>query len=321
MGYNTSPVIYDINFALGKGKVLGIIGNSGSGKSTLIRCLTAQLVPLKGDCKVAGYTVREDPKKVQLSVGYVPQQEHLSIYYDFSPLQNAFFFGKNYGLENSVIENRFHNIMDILGIGGDEYTQKAVKHLSSGEKKRVSIMIGLINRPDILFLDEPTTGLDPHLRFEVLNFLSQINEKYDITMVIVSHDLEIVDYCDKIAVLQAGCLVDFGDPHKKTQTLPNNGYALTVKFDKVNQKLEEKITQLEEIKNFLHVGRNTFKIFIETEDILEQLFQKFNDMGLTILNKYLNSSTFLDYFRLHSLYTYPEKSKQIKSNLHYPEEN
>ncbi|TXT59682.1 MAG: Energy-coupling factor transporter ATP-binding protein EcfA2 [Promethearchaeota archaeon] len=315
VGYSKVPVIYDISFKVKKGEILGIIGNSGAGKSTAVKCMTAQLKPMRGICKTANIDVKNHPDKVQLQIGYVPQLEHMSLYYEFNPMENALFFGRHFNLSDDVIKNRCREIMDILGLGEEEFLRKPIKNLSGGEQKRVSIMVGLINRPEILFLDEPTTGLDPHLRIEVLNYLSNINKQYKTTLILISHDLELVDYCDKIVVFNEGWIVDQGDPWKLTKSLPNNGEALIVQFDKMNGEFPEKIEKLEEIKYILHSGRNKFKLFITSKENVNIILQKIANMGCKFSKHYFDTCVFLDYFRVQSLYVYPEETQRLKNKI------
>lgn len=313
-GYDDKYILNDISLRVKNESIIAIIGNSGAGKSTAIRCMTAQLKPMKGKCITAGFDVTKNPKEVQLRIGYVPQLEYLSLYYDFNALDNAKFFGRNFGLKDSVIEKRCRQIMRILGLKEEEFLKKPVRKLSGGEKKRVSIMIGLVNKPKILFLDEPTTGLDPHLRIEVLNFLADINNELGTTMVLVSHDLECVDYCDSVAVFEAGCLVDFGAPRKMTRSLPNKGRPVTIQFGDLTPEDEEKIDNIKDITYMIHVGRNKFQIYYKTNQF-EEILKKLGNLGLSIESYYINNCVFLDYFRVHSTYSYPDKVKSILNKI------
>lgn len=320
VGYGGKNVLHNITLNVKKGSILGVIGGSGAGKSTGIRVMTAQLAPSKGVCKTAGYNVKTHPEEVQMKIGYVPQLEYLSLYYKFNAVDNALFFGRHFGVEDNVLKERCKEVMEILGLGDEEYLKKPIKKLSGGEKKRVSIMIGLINQPEILFLDEPTTGLDPHLRIEVLNFLSRINKTYGTTMVIVSHDLECVDYCDTVMVFSDGVVADFGSPRDMTHSLPNRGSALTIKFESLDSEDEEKIEAISEIIYILHVGRNTFKIFFNSEKDVDTILKKLKNYGYNPEKYYINKCVFLDYFRVHSTYTYPEKTKKLKAEIAESEE-
>ncbi|MHA1148898.1 MAG: ABC transporter ATP-binding protein [Promethearchaeota archaeon] len=315
VGYGKKNVLHNITLKVKRGSILGVIGGSGAGKSTGIRVMTAQLAPSKGLCKTAGFNVKTHPEDVQMRIGYVPQLEYLSLYYKFNAIDNALFFGRNFGVSDKILKERCKEIMEILGLGDKEYLKKPIRKLSGGEKKRVSIMIGLINRPEILFLDEPTTGLDPHLRIEVLNFLSRINKKYGTTMVIVSHDLECVDYCDTVMVFSDGVIADFGNPREMTHSLPNRGRALTVKFDHLELGDEKRIESINEIIYMLHVGRNTFKLYFNDEKHIDIVLDKLEEMGHIPVKYYVNTCVFLDYFRVHSTYTYPKKTKELKAQI------
>ncbi|MBD3351927.1 MAG: ATP-binding cassette domain-containing protein [Candidatus Lokiarchaeota archaeon] len=319
-GYGKTTVLHDVTLQVEKGSIIAVIGNSGAGKTTGIRCMTAQIKAQKGSCVTAGYDVNKVPEEVQLRIGYVPQLEYLSLYYDFSALDNALFFGRNFGTPDKIIKKRCIEVMKTLGLTKKEFWTKPVKKLSGGEKKRVSIMIGLINNPEILFLDEPTTGLDPHLRIEVLNFLARINHKFKTTMVIVSHDLECVDYCNQVMVFAQGYMVDFGNPRKLTRSLPNSGKAITMRFHNLTPDEEQSIEKIPEVIYKLHVGRNTFKIFYENEASLSIIFSKLQELGLES-NHYHSNCVFLDYFRVMSVYNYNKIVGQRKLEATKEEES
>lgn len=318
-GYGKKTILYDINLKIKKGNMVAVIGNSGAGKSTGIRCMTAQILPQHGEAYTSGISVKHR-ESVQSLIGYVPQLEYLSLYYNFSAEQNALFFGKNYGLETHVIKQKCKEIMGVLGLGEEEFIHKKIKLLSGGEKKRVSIMIGLISSPEILFLDEPTTGLDPHLRIEVLNFLYKINKTYGTTIMIVSHDLECVDYCDQVIVFSDGVLVDSHQPRECVESLPNKGFGYEVAFEELSLEQENILNSIHQILYFLHIGRNKFKIFCNSGKDFVEITQILIEKGFKVKKYVKMDSTFLDYFRIMSKYHYPQLSKKMlkeaKQKLH-----
>ena len=313
VGYGKQTILYDINLQIKKGNMVAVIGNSGAGKSTGIRCMTAQIIPQDGEAHTSGISVknRED---VQGMIGYVPQLEYISLYYDFNAMQNALFFGRNYGIKDSVIKQRCQEIMEILGLAQEEFIKKKVKLLSGGERKRVSIMIGLISNPEILFLDEPTTGLDPHLRIEVLNFLHKINKKFGTTIMIVSHDLECVDYCDQVIVFSDGVLVDSRQPRECVENLPNKGFGYEITFEELSIEQEDILSSIKKIIYFLHIGRNKFKIFCNSNVDFVEITQILIQRGFKVKKYNKMDSTFLDYFRIMSKYKYPTVSVQMKQD-------
>ncbi len=297
-------VLGDVSLFARPGEILGLIGGSGAGKSTCMRVMTGQIKPPQlttGFAVTAGYRAVKDNLKLIQRIGYVPQLEYLSLYEEFSALDNCLFFGKNYNLKKDEIFKRAREILDVLGLDNEELINKPVKYLSGGERKRVSIAVGLINTPKVLFLDEPTTGLDPHLRIAVLNFLLRINKKYETTMLIVSHDLEIADYCSKVAILNHGNLIGFGQPKELVESLPSNGRMAIIKFDKLNNRKD--IPRIEsDIPSVVHVlnaGRNRLKVFIDDiDDNIAGIIEQIENMGLNVLKFTIDTGTFLDYFRI-----------------------
>jgi ABC-2 type transport system ATP-binding protein len=265
-----------------------------------MRVMTGQVKPTKGFAVTAGYHATKQKNQLVYHIGYVPQLEYLSLYYEFSALDNCVFFGRNYIVPRKMIIARAREIMSILGFENETLLNRPVKYLSGGEKKRVSIAVGLIASPKVLFLDEPTTGLDPHLRIAVLNFLLKINKEFHTTMVIVSHDLEIADYCSKVAILNFGHIAGFGKPKELVESLPSHGKMMLVKFDRLNNMEDiPKIKQIPGIRYVLNAGRNKVKIFADNVDDVSNISQNIQNIGLQLKSIVIDSSTFLDYFRIH----------------------
>lgn len=299
------PVLEDISVAIKPGEILGLVGSSGAGKSTAMRVMTGQVKPYKGEAYTAGYDVKSQSFDISLRIGYVPQLEYLSLYYEFSSIDNCKFFGRNFGISNKVIEERAKDILSVLGFS-EELMYQPIKFLSGGQRKRTSIAVGLINIPKVLFLDEPTTGLDPHLRIAVLNYLLKINQKYGTTLVIVSHDLEVADYCTQVAIIESvsefkpGKIVGYGKPNDLVESLPSQGMALLVKFDELKWSQIPSIQNLPDVVYVLHAGRNTVKLFLKDVSKLKSTYNKLRDLGLKPMKFEIDKSAFLDYFRIKS---------------------
>nr|MDO8081733.1 ABC transporter ATP-binding protein [Candidatus Freyarchaeota archaeon] len=295
-----ATILDHINFYAKRGEVLAIIGGSGAGKSTCLRILTSQIKPTEGEVYLAGYNVAKEKEKEKIDeiLGYVPQPEEVSAYPEFSALTNTYYFGKMYGLSNDEIKTRTIQILNILGFT-EEMMKKPFRDLSGGEKKRVSICIGLINNPKILLLDEPTTGLDSHLRIEVLNYLRNLNKRLGVTICIVSHDLETADFCDRIVVLDKGKVVVFGEPKEFLKELPNDGKCVRVKFKHLTAETQKNIEKIKSVKYVLSVGRNTLKIFPETGKYnWGEFIEELSALGSEPSELTEVEATFADYFRL-----------------------
>ncbi len=240
-------------------------------------------------------------------MGYVPQLEHLSLYYDFSALQNAQFFGRLFGIKPKEIEKRARNILEILGFDEDLMT-KDVDKLSGGERKRVSISLGMIHNPPVLLLDEPTTGLDAHLRHETLNYLKELNYELGTTMVIISHDLEIVDYCTRVTLLEDGLVSQFGSPQDLISTLPGKGESLRLVMPNMSPAIVERIAKLPGVKYMARSGRNAMKLFIDKprENMLP-IMRELNEMKLPFEEVALTEADFFDFFQVK-----PWKKEQVE---------
>jgi ABC-2 type transport system ATP-binding protein len=287
-----------VSFFANKKEFLGIIGASGAGKTTVLRVLTGQLDPTDGSAYVGGYDVTKKRYLISLLVGYVPQIEHLSMYWDFSALENAQFFGRCYGLRPKDIEKRARTVLEILGFDEDLMTKTSSK-LSGGERKRVSICLGMIHDPPVLLLDEPTTGLDAHLRHETLNYLKMLNYELGTTMVIISHDLEVVDYCTRVTLLEDGLVSQFGSPQELIATLPGKGEALQVMLPNLSSWLVDKVTHLPGVKYYAKAGRNALKLFIDNPmDNILPIISELNALNLPFEEVSLVEADFFDYFQV-----------------------
>lgn len=287
-----------VSFFANKREFLGVIGASGAGKTTVLRVLTGQVKPTEGKSFVGGYDVTKKSALISLLVGYVPQLEHLSLYYDFTPLQNAQFFGRMYGLRPKTIEERARNILTILGFD-EELMTKSVSRLSGGERKRVSICLGMIHNPAVLLLDEPTTGLDAHLRHETLNYLKTLNFELGTTMVIISHDLEIVDYCTRVCLLEGGLVSQFGTPQELISTLPGEGESLKVSLRAMTEEIVNRVNALPGVHYSAMAGRNAMKLFVdEPRDQMLPIISKLNELRLPFEEVSLVEADFFDYMQV-----------------------
>ncbi|MDD1777364.1 MAG: ABC transporter ATP-binding protein [Candidatus Helarchaeota archaeon] len=292
-------ILKDVSFDLQKGRILGIFGKSGAGKSTTLKVLTSQLKPNGGTVSIAGYDSIKDKSKLVSKIGYVPQFETENLYPEMSAIMNVFYFGRMFQLDDETIIKRAKTIFSILGLSEDTYARRNVKYLSGGEQKRVSITIGLINNPPILILDEPTTGLDAHLKFEVLNYLKELNQKLSLSLILVTHDLETASICDSIVIIHGGEVIDFGSIESLVSALPSNGNFLRVSIENLTEEILAKIGGMPGVIYFFRTGREEVEVFLEDLNSMGQLFiESLYNLGLNL--KYINSerATFSHYFTI-----------------------
>ena len=193
----------DLNLEIGAGERFGLFGPNGAGKTTLISLMTGLLSYESGNIWLYGNTIRSKNKEVNKLFGFVPQT--FSFYHELSPVENLAFFGAWSGLNTNEIKTRTTELMSVMGLEGVE--NKPVEQFSEGMKRRVNLAIGIIHKPRILFLDEPTVGVDVQTRHGIIDYLKELNDN-GTTLVYTSHQLsEAEDLCKKIAFIDEGKII------------------------------------------------------------------------------------------------------------------
>jgi ABC-2 type transport system ATP-binding protein len=193
----------NLNLQVKEGERFGLFGPNGAGKTTLMNCMTGLLSAQHGKIFLFGNEVKKHDKKVNHFFGFVPQD--FSFYQELTPTENLEFFGAWYGLHKKEIKKRSTELLEVLGLA--DSANKQVQKFSGGMKRRVNLAIGVVNNPRILFLDEPTVGVDVHTRHAIINYLKALNEK-GTTLVYTSHQLhEAEDLCENIAMIDEGKII------------------------------------------------------------------------------------------------------------------
>ena len=196
--YGTQKALDAISFSINKGEIVGFLGPNGAGKSTLMKILTTYLTADEGSAKVNGFDVSSQPKDVQLSIGYLP--EHNPLYLDLYVREYLAFNADVYKVATSRIEE----VIQLTGLASESY--KKIGQLSKGYRQRVGLANALLHNPDVLILDEPTTGLDPNQLVEIRNVIK--NAGKDKTVFLSTHIMQEVEaICDRIIIINKGKIV------------------------------------------------------------------------------------------------------------------
>jgi len=300
--FDKNHIIHDVSFQVKKGEIIGLFGISGAGKTTIIRVLTCQIdnKNWNGEVKVNG--VSPDSKRnhpiIHSNIGYVPQLELLNLYFELSPMANVEVFSSTYGLDTKEAKKIAQELFEILDIPSDTWN-KRVKHMSGGEKKRLSMAIGLIHKPSILFLDEPTTGVDASKRYSILSYLKKLNQKLNTTMFIITHDLEAALICDKTAILREGRMLEFDSPHNLIKSLPSNGLVARFEINDLNEAKITRISEFPSVKKVLRVGNEVIEILMDSfEENLPRLIQYMIERGVTINSMSRDLASFRRFFQI-----------------------
>jgi ABC-2 type transport system ATP-binding protein len=200
-----------VSFEVQAGEIFGLLGPNGAGKSTLIRIMTTLLPPTSGTAVVAGFDVVTQSHQVRTAIGVIPQAMTSDL--DLSVRENLLIFAKLYGVSRAKRTRLIHDLLEAVELL--QWADKPVKLLSGGMRRRVEIARGLVSEPQVLFLDEPTTGLDPVSRVAVWEMLRKIKSERDLTVLLTTHYMDEADQlCDRIAIVDHGELKALDSPMK-----------------------------------------------------------------------------------------------------------
>ncbi len=204
---HSTPFISNFNLQIAEGERFGLFGPNGAGKTTLMNLMTGLLSFSVGSIKLLGNEIKKHDKSINKLFGFIPQD--LSLYQELSPVENLEFFGAWSGLHKHEIKTRTKDLLGILGLA--EVRDTPVQKFSGGMKRRVNLAIGVVCNPQILFLDEPTVGVDVQTRFAIIDYLKELN-KNGTTLIYTSHQLsEAEGLCKKIALIDEGKIIAHDD--------------------------------------------------------------------------------------------------------------
>lgn len=218
--------------------IFGLLGPNGAGKTTTIKMLTCLTPPTSGTANVAGYDINKSPNEVREKIGMVPQL--VSLYGDLTARENCELCADYYGMPRDLKEKRIDELMELVDI---KYAKnKLIKQMSGGQKQKVSVVASLIHQPDILFLDEPTIGLDPTTKSVLWDLIDELNQKGH-TIILCSHDMYEVDMlCDHLGIINLGKLVAFDSPQGLKDTIITQQDCGESNIGEIVRELEESDT-------------------------------------------------------------------------------
>ncbi|HPB82010.1 MAG TPA: ABC transporter ATP-binding protein [Spirochaetota bacterium] len=221
--FGSFTAVNSIDFSVSGGEIFGFLGPNGAGKSTTIKMLCGILVPTGGKGQVNGFDILSEQEKIKSTIGYMSQK--FSLYDDLTVRENLRFFGSIYGLEGKKLSDRIAHAMDMAEIGnrGDE----VVKNLPMGIKQRLALGSAILHDPPVLFLDEPTSGVDPIMRRNFWELIYNFSEAGK-TIFITTHYMEEAEHCDRIALIIAGKIIALDTPARLKGDLAYEVYSFSV---------------------------------------------------------------------------------------------
>ena len=200
----------DVSFSIRAQEIFGLLGPNGAGKTTTIRMLSTVLRPDDGDVTIGGHSVARDSDEVRKIIGVCPQE--LALYTDLSAMDNLVFFGRMAGLNRKEAHDAARQNLDLVGLL--DRAKDKVDNFSGGMKRRVNMAISLMSRPRLLFLDEPTVGIDPQSRNHIFETVESLRDD-GMTVLYTTHYMEEADrLCDRLGIMDNGRLIRLGSPHE-----------------------------------------------------------------------------------------------------------
>ncbi|MBT9159702.1 MAG: ABC transporter ATP-binding protein [Dehalococcoidia bacterium] len=208
--FNEHRAVNGVSFTIYKGEIFGLLGPNGAGKTTTIRMLSTVLEPDRGDATVGGYSIRHNADAIRSLIGVCPQE--LALYADLSALDNLVFFGRMVGLNGKEAQAQAMAHLELMGLV--ERARGKVSKFSGGMKRRINLAIALMGHPQLLFLDEPTVGIDPQSRNNIYETIESLREQ-GMTILYTTHYMEEADrLCDRVAIMDGGQIVAMDTPYQ-----------------------------------------------------------------------------------------------------------
>jgi ABC-2 type transport system ATP-binding protein len=208
--FNEHKAVNGVSFNIYKGEIFGLLGPNGAGKTTTIRILSTVLEPDRGDVTVGEYSIRHDADAVRSLIGVCPQE--LALYEDLSALDNMVFFGRMVGLGGKEAQAQAIAHLELMGL--TERAEGKIAKFSGGMKRRVNLAIALMGYPELLFLDEPTVGIDPQSRNNIYETIEGLRDK-GMTILYTTHYMEEADrLCDRVAIMDGGRIIAMDTPYQ-----------------------------------------------------------------------------------------------------------
>ncbi|HUI87719.1 MAG TPA: ATP-binding cassette domain-containing protein [Anaerolineales bacterium] len=216
--YGEFPAVDDISFDIQEGEIFSLLGPNGAGKTTTISILSTLYEPTGGDAIIAGHSIRKESMDVRKAIGVVPQD--LALYDELTARENLNFWGEMYNLSGKILSARVDEVLEQINLTGK--AGQRIKTYSGGMKRRVNIGVGLLHRPRLLFMDEPTVGIDPQSRRAILDTVQDLN-KQGMTVLYTTHYMEEAqELSDRVGIIDHGKLIALGTQKELTQKVGQN---------------------------------------------------------------------------------------------------
>lgn len=290
--YGMITAVDNVSFDVMEGEFFGFLGPNGAGKTTLIRMLTTLLKPTDGSAVVACCDVAKEPEKVRREIGVVPQAMTSDL--DLTGYENMDIYGRFYGISAKDRKERIQHLLEMVGLSAR--ANDLVAAYSGGMRRRLEVARVLVHRPKILFLDEPTIGLDPQSRHVVWDFLRKLIEGDKMTVFLTTHYMEEAEaLCNRVAIIDAGKIIAIGSPDELKAQIPGND-TISLSFENLSEVIIDRIKTLAFVHN-VTVENNNARIYVDNGALnLPQLIDDAKESGGKVLSASIHEQSLEDVF-------------------------
>ena len=276
--YGNIKAVGGISFEIQKGEIFGLLGPNGAGKTTTISMLSCLLKSDSGDAFVDGYSILKDSTEVKKRIGVVPQD--VSLYPTLSAQENLVFFGEMYGLTGSKLREKVDEVLEIVGL--KDRRKEAINKYSGGMKRRINIAVGLLPSPKLLILDEPTVGVDPQSRTNILETLKELN-KEGLTILYTSHYMEEVEFlCHRIAIMDLGKIIAIGSLNELRLLVGERDLLRISTANEISKDLVETVKKIPDVSEARVLDESIEILTLHGRKLLPQIIEIFADTGVKI---------------------------------------
>ncbi|HKT52528.1 MAG TPA: ATP-binding cassette domain-containing protein [Candidatus Angelobacter sp.] len=291
--YGNFTAVNGVSFAVAQGEIFGLLGPNGAGKSTLIRMMTTLLEITSGAAYIEGFDVSKDADKARRAMGVIPQA--MTSDGDLTVWENLSIYSKLYGISAGERERSIDELLQLVDLM--QWRDAPARNLSGGMRRRLEIARGLVHRPRIFFLDEPTTGLDPVSRVAVWEMIGNIKQQRNLTVLITTHYMDEADrLCDRIAIVDHGKLVALDTPRALKSSIPGSS-VIEAQFANPPQGWEKKLQTLGSVNSVQPEGAEMYRILTDDGSrTTTELVEAAVHAGVSIKSLTVQSTTLDDVF-------------------------
>ena len=289
--YGEHTAVKEVSFTMQEGEVFGLLGPNGAGKSTIISMLTCLFPPNSGSIRIYGHDLTKEANQVKRLIGIVPQD--LALYPTLSARDNLAFYGRMFGLGGADLKQRVETVLQYVAM--TDRAGDAIKTYSGGMKRRINLAVGLIHSPRVLFLDEPTVGVDPQSRNHIFESVERLNKEQNMSILYTSHYMEEVErLCNRVAIVDRGQIIAMDTPKNLVALL--SGGIIHIGMLKADEQVRLAVEKLSEVKSASFLtpveieGSESAKVILKVEArhqanaALVQAIQLFNDFNVPMLS-------------------------------------